>query len=235
MATYVISDLHGDYEGYMAILDKIHFSDKDTLYVNGDVVDRGAGSIKILQHMMMQPNIFPILGNHEYAACQCLKFLMQEITEDSIEDLDPGIVEGILEWQNIGGQQTIDEFHKLTQEEKEDIIDYLEEFALYEEVKANGKTYILVHAGLDNFSPDKDMDDYELHELIFKCPDYETTYFKNKYLVTGHLPTRAIEHNTKPDRIYMANNHIAMDCGAGFGGQVGALCLETGKQYYSKE
>ena len=65
MATYVVSDLHGDYEGYRRILKKIGFGEDDVLYVNGDVIDRGNESIKILRHMMMQPNILPILGNHE--------------------------------------------------------------------------------------------------------------------------------------------------------------------------
>lgn len=48
MATYVISDVHGDYEGYMKILQLIQFSDKDALYVNGDVIDRGMGGVRIL-------------------------------------------------------------------------------------------------------------------------------------------------------------------------------------------
>ena len=66
MSTYVMSDIHGDYEGYLKILDKIKFSDSDVLYINGDVIDRGMGGIKILQHMMMHSNIYPILGNHEF-------------------------------------------------------------------------------------------------------------------------------------------------------------------------
>ena len=61
---YVMSDLHGDYEGYMDILHKIKFSGQDVLYVVGDVLDRGKGGIKSLQHMMLQTNIYPILGNH---------------------------------------------------------------------------------------------------------------------------------------------------------------------------
>ena len=235
MATYVISDLHGNYEAYREILKKIHFSKNDVLYVNGDVVDRGKGSIKILQHMMMQPNIYPILGNHEYMACQCLHFLMEEITEESIADMEAGMLEGLLEWQNIGGKQTMDEFYKLSEEEQWDIMDYLEEFSLYEEVKVNGKTYVIVHAGLENFSPDRNLEDYELHELIFKSPDYSKVYFENKYLITGHLPTRAIAQNSNPDHIYIGNHHIALDCGAGFGGQIGAICLETGELFYSGE
>ncbi len=235
MSTYILSDLHGDYEGYQTILEKIHFSKDDVLYVNGDVLDRGTGSLQILLHMMMQQNIYPILGNHEYMACQCLRFLMQEITEGSIASLEPGMVEGLLEWQNIGGQQTMDAFHKLTREEQQDILDYLEEFSLYEEITVKGETYIIVHAGLDHFAPERPLEDYGLHELIFKSPDYETVYFSDKYLVTGHLPTRVIERNPRPDHIYRANRHIALDCGAGFGGQIGAICLETGEEYYSGE
>ena len=235
MATYVMSDLHGDYEGYMKILEKIRFSEQDVLYVNGDVIDRGTGGIKILQHMMLQPNIYPILGNHEYAAVMCLRFLMKEITQESIRDLDEDSIQAVFEWQNIGGQCTIDAFHKLSAEEKQDVVDYLDEFVLWEETAVLGNKYIIVHAGLAGFSPDRPLEDYNLHELIFQSPDYEMTYFEDRYLVTGHLPTMAIEGNMKPNRIYRKNNHIAIDCGAGFDGCVGCICLDTMEEFYAKE
>lgn len=233
--TYVMSDIHGDYDRYLKILEKIHFTDTDTLYILGDVVDRGEQSMKVLFDMMLRPNVIPVLGNHEYMAIHCLRFLMQEITEESIDTLDEGIVHGIFEWQNVGGQSTIDEFHRLSTAEQQDILDYLEEFSLYEEVAVNGKTFVLVHASLDNFSPNRPLEDYELHELIFGRPEYYFTYYPHKYLVTGHTPTRLIEDNPHPDRIYRANNHIAIDCGCGYGGQLGALCLETGDEFYSDE
>ena len=66
--TYVISDIHGQYEKYIAMLEKISFSDDDTLYVLGDVVDRGEGSMRILYDMSMRPNVIPIMGNHEHMA-----------------------------------------------------------------------------------------------------------------------------------------------------------------------
>ena len=235
MATYVISDVHGNYEGYMKILEKIKFSDEDTLYVNGDVIDRGMGGIKILQHMMMQPNIYPVLGNHEYAAGTCLRFLMKEITEDSIGDIDEETIKNLMEWQNIGGQRTMDAFHKLTREEKQDIVDYLNDFSLYEEVSVNGKQFVIVHAGLTNFSLGRSLDDYEIYELIFKAPYYDTVYFPDKYLVTGHLPTKAIEGNLRPYKIYINNNHIAIDCASGYDGCVGCICLDTFEEFYSTE
>jgi len=233
MSTYVMSDLHGNYEDYKKILDMIHFSDEDILYINGDVIDRGTGGIKILQHMMMQPNIYPILGNHEYAAGICLRFLIKEITEESIGEIEEETINNLLEWQNIGGQTTIDEFHKLSREEKQDIVDYLDEFSLYEEVTVNGKQFIIVHAGLANFSPDRPLEYYEMHELIFKEPDYDTVYFPDKYLVTGHLPTMAIEGNTRPNKIFIKNNHIAIDCAAGYDGCIGCICLDNFEEFYT--
>ena len=35
-------------------------------------------------------------------------------------------------------------------------------------VTVNGKQFVIVHAGLINFSPDRPMDDYEIYEIIFK-------------------------------------------------------------------
>lgn len=235
MATYVMSDLHGDYNGYKSILKQITFNKSDTLYINGDVLDRGSYGLKILLDMMLKPNIYPIFGNHEYAAYQCLKFLMEEVTEDNIEKLDAGFLEGLLEWQSIGGQTTIDEFHKLNHDERQSILDYLEEFSLFETITVAGNDFVIVHAGLDNFNKSRPLEDYELHELIFKSPDYDKIYFDDKYLVTGHLPTRVIDKNPKPDHIYIKNNHIALDCGAGFGGQVGCICLDNFEEFYSKD
>ena len=233
MAVYVMSDLHGNYEGFMSVLEQIHFSKEDELYVDGDIVDRGRGGIKILQYMMMNPNIYPIIGNHEYALIKVLNFVTQEITEETISKVDAHTLQNVLEYQNIGGQVTLDEFHKLTKEEQQDIMEYLEEFTAYEEITVNGKEFIIIHAGFINFKPERKMDDYQLYELIFKAPNYKRVYFENKYLVTGHLPTRAI-YGAKPDEIYIANNHIAIDCASGYGGKVGCIRLDDFKCFYSE-
>lgn len=232
---YCMADIHGNYNAYCDILKQIRFCDRDTLYVIGDVIDRGKDSIKVLKDMMMRPNVIPILGNHEYMAIHCLRFLMQEITMESISALDKGIVQGLLEWQNVGGQATIEEFHGLSMEEKEDVLDYLEEFELYEEITVKGIDYILVHAGLAHFDRSRPLEDYELYELLFTRPDYETVYYPDKYLVTGHIPTRIIDGCANPDHIYKVNHHLAIDCGSGYGGRLGCICLDTGEEFYSEK
>ena len=61
---YVMSDIHGMYEKYEKMLKQIDFSEKDTLYVLGDIVDRGSGSMKVLQDMMRRANVHGLIGNH---------------------------------------------------------------------------------------------------------------------------------------------------------------------------
>ena len=84
MMIYAISDLHGEYDKYLAMLRKINFSDSDQLYVLGDVVDRGKKPVEILQDMRRRPNVIPIMGNHDKMAIDVLTWLLQEITEQSI-------------------------------------------------------------------------------------------------------------------------------------------------------
>ncbi|MCR5134408.1 MAG: metallophosphoesterase [Clostridiales bacterium] len=232
MATYCMSDIHGEYEAYKALLERIGFSDRDTLYVLGDAIDRGPRSMDVLMDMMMRPNVIPLIGNHEYMALSCLRFLAAEITEESLEKVDDDAIRGLMEWQTVGGSETIGSFGRLSAEDKADVLEYLEEFSLYEEVSCGGEDYVLVHAGLLNFSPKRPLSDYSLPEMVFRVPDYSRVYFPDKYLVTGHLPTAAIKDNPAPNRVYRANRHIAIDCGCTFGGSLAAVCLETGEEFY---
>ena len=234
MATYVISDIHGQYEMFVELLEKIKLKSTDVLYVLGDVLDRGPHPIKTLRLLMEMPNAICILGNHELMALECLEFLMQEITDESIKQLDEKILDNLLTWQFNGSQTTIDEFSDLDFEEKQEVINFIKDFLIYEEVSAGDKEYLLVHAGLGNYSPEKDVEDYSLHDLIWMRADYDVKYFEDVYVVTGHTPTQTIEDNPRPGFIYRKNNHVAIDCGANYpGGRLAALCLETGVEFYS--
>ena len=113
MATYVISDIHGQYDMFMELLDKIKLKEKDTLYILGDVVDRGPHPIKTLMKLMEMPNVICMVGNHELMALECLEFLSKEITDMSIGELDEKILDNLVTWQYNGSKSTIDEFRKL--------------------------------------------------------------------------------------------------------------------------
>ena len=229
---YCVSDIHGQYKKFLKLLHTLQLKEEDSLYVLGDVCDRGPYSMQILLRMMEYPNIIPLCGNHDYMAARCLRLLSQEITEeflDHLDDVDMGIMDA---WLQGGGQATMKNFGQLTTEEKADVLDYLDEFNLYEEVTVNGQDYILVHAGLQNFSPERPLDDYEPFELIEGRPDYSKPYYPDKIVVSGHTPTQLIPENPVPGRIYKANHHIAIDCGCTFGGPLAAICLDNGKEFY---
>lgn len=229
---YCVSDIHGDYDKYKRLLYEIEFSDDDLLIVLGDTLDRGNHFSSVLLDMMQHENIIHLVGNHDFVGAVCLNQLSKEITKESLENLDATILGVILEWLNDGGDATTKDFYRLSQDQKDDILDYLNDFELYKEIYAGGKHYILTHAGLGDFSPQKRLEDYSLEDLAFSRTDYSKALFRDKILVTGHTPTALIPENPKPGYIYRGNNHIAIDCGCGFGGWLGAICLDTGEEFY---
>ena len=230
--TYVMSDVHGQYEKYMKMLEKIRFSDRDDLYVLGDVADRGPEPMKLLNDMSLRINVFPILGNHDWTARAILRHLNAEITEENAEtQLTKEFLEAVRLWFSDGGDKTFGDFHRLEPDEREAVLDYLGEFAPYEEIGVNGTAYVLVHAGIQNFDPEKALSAYDELDLCDGRCDYGRRYFRDKILVTGHTPTLHIDP-ARRGRIWRGNGHIALDCGAGWGLPLGCLRLEDGEEFY---
>lgn len=180
----------------------------------------------------MRMNVFPILGNHDMTAVLLLKKLCVEITEDNYSSqLTPEILKILAMWQMDGGQATLDGFKKLSVDEREALIEYLEEFTPYETVEISGNRFILVHGGIPYEKRNLPLSGQSVHELVIERPDYAKRYYNNAYLVTGHTPTINIGEEYK-GQIYKANGHIAIDCGAGFGMPLGCIRLEDFKEFY---
>lgn len=231
---YVISDIHGCYKEFTELLQKIHFSKEDELYLLGDLMDRGAEPIKLVWDCMMRSNVYPILGNHDYIALKILKKLNVEITEENFEShLSPDDLTDFMYWMKDGGRVTVSQFRRLDPDSRTALLEYLEECTLYEKVSVTDHTYILVHAGIRNFDEKKQMDAYHFSDLIFERADYEKRYFQDPktFLVTGHTPTFLIRPDGK-NLIYEENGHIALDCGCVYGGKLAAYCLDNQKAYY---
>ena len=155
MATYVISDIHGEYELFIKLLEKIRFTSADTLYVLGDVIDRGPHPIKALLKLMEMPNAVCLVGNHEVMALKCLKFLRQEITESSIEKIDEKLLDNLATWQYNGAETTISEFRRLDEETQLDVLDFMEDFLVYETLTIEGKIIYWYMADLEIFTGER--------------------------------------------------------------------------------
>ena len=234
--TYAMSDIHGCYDEYVKMLKKINFTDKDRLFALGDVVDVGKSPAKVLHDMSMRANVIPIMGNHEYVAHEMLSKLFVELKNTDISKLPPEeantLAWEVAEWEKIGGKSTIDDFQRLPPDERVFLIEYISELSLYEIVKVKGKTYIMTHAGLPNGATSKNLDQFDAYDFFMASVDYEKRYFSDDvYMVTGHFPTYVIDENCR-GKIYRMNNHLAIDVGAGYGGGLGCICLDTLEEFY---
>ena len=235
MASYVISDIHGELDLFEELLDRIALKDSDTLYILGDVVDRGPHPVKVLQRLMSMPNAVCLAGNHELMALECLDYLCTEITEQSAAAFDARMIRNLAGWQMNGSGSTLKEFRALSPEDRREVTEYMRDFLIYEELKAGGQDYLLVHSGPSNFSADKDIEDYTLKELVWDRADLSVRYRDDIIVVNGHTPTQSIEGNPRPGYIYRTDGHVLIDCGACFpGGRLAALCLDSGEEFYSR-
>mgnify|MGYP003304348287 CR=1 FL=1 len=160
------------------------------------------------------------------------KFLPQKAktVEEAKNLLSDEKAELFEKWLTMKSEKTISDFLKLGEEEKESVLDFLDEFAVFEEVECKGKKFILCHSGIDNFE-DRDLYEHEDEDFIFAKTDYNKIYFPDAYLVTGHTPTVALGKEFA-GKVYAKKRHLALDCGAAFGGRLAAVCLDTLKVYY---
>ena len=226
---YIISDIHGCYEQYIQLLERIDFSDEDVLYVLGDAMDRGPESIKVMQDIMSRQNVVYILGNHDFVILNLMqKLYIAHTSEEAQKERLLRQVEEYLIMSPNGEATTLMQFSELEREEQKAIMDYLLESYVYKEISYNGKNYLLVHAGIEDFNPDKELWEYDPDCFLFDRPDFTKPYFpdENICVVVGHTPTPLIREDKKP-LIYRENGFLAIDCGCVFGGQLAAFCIET--------
>lgn len=228
---YVISDIHGCKKQYLEVLEKIHFSEQDQLYILGDAIDRGEQSIEVLQYIMRQKNVTYILGNHDYNFYALIKELglnMNNFKNDEMKWI-------FKFWKYDGGLPTLEGFLALSEFERNEIYHFIEDASVYEEIEYEGKKYILSHAGILNFQEEKLLEEYSYFDFINGRMDYENKYFQNEniYIISGHTPTFHIRKDKKP-LVFQENGHIAIDCGCVYGGNLAAFCIETGEIFYVK-
>ena len=168
---YCISDIHGYYDLFCRLLDKIRFGGGDRLYVMGDIIDKGPDSVRLAKLLFSLPEAVCIAGNHEYDFLTYYRALMRE-TEDYdrvLEELRAYFPDGrLLDWE------TVDAFEALP---------------LYAETD----TFIGVHAGLPvrdgKLLPPAAADPRALvYDRTFKepgvCPE------NGKCVLFGHTPVR---------------------------------------------
>lgn len=213
MATYVLSDLHGDWIHFRLMLLKIRFSRADHLYILGDVVDRGPHGIRLLQFIRQQENMTLLLGNHDLMLLQSLPHFDDP---DGAAWFDP---------------QTYAELRRLSAPERAQLARDLAALPLYLTVSAGGQEYFLVHAspappGVSGM----DAVEYYLWQRVSPGDVFDVP------VIAGHTPT-AYYQQTVPLRIWRNGNYTDIDCGTAFRAAVPGACLaclrlDDNKEFY---
>lgn len=193
MSIYAISDLHGyPLENLTELLSRAGFTDDDTLIIIGDVVDRnGDGGVAMLRSIMRQPNYEFLLGNHEDMLLNCA-FLFDEITEETLDSLSPADMIHYERWMRNGGGVTAENLRALKREDPEEfaeLMDFLRLAPPAASAHAGGRDFLLLHGGLKDFSPDKKLSDYLIHDILWERPKLTDEYFDDIITVFGHTPT----------------------------------------------
>lgn len=234
---YLVSDIHGDALHFWKLLKKLHLDyAEDYLYIIGDIVDRGAGSVKLFLEILNLQQQFPehiviLKGNHEY-------FLRQYLNGELSERL----------YASFGGASAISELDTLDEITKKQLVLMIEQLPIFTEVVSpQYGTMLLVHSGLCDdsivYNEDQTINVRKSIDLAVKEDERNflvsnhihtmSTVKLDTYMVVGHVPTIFLE--PAQPMIYKRKNLMCIDCGAGYrmqGGKLGIYCMETDEEYY---
>ena len=227
--TYVMSDIHGNYTAFKQMLKEINFTDDDLLYIVGDLVDYGSESMELLCDVSMRANVYAIVGEHDFEALRMLSGFAKMLESGAAPD--PAFAAAMKEWVVDGGAATLEGFRALDADMREGVLDYLSDMALFEEITVKNADYLLVHAGIRDFTEDVVLDDLSPEDFIYEGLDPAREYYEDKTVIVGHVHTSELP-DADPDMIYYGNGSIFMDCGSDKNGTIGCLCLDNGKEYY---
>lgn len=134
MAIYVTSDAHGHVRPLDRLLSRVSLADDDTLYVLGDMIDRGPEPVEVIRLVRRVPGARVLMGNHERMMLDAL------LNHDDIDDIT---------WAFNGGAATLAGLDGMPEDEFAETVAWVRDLPLFDVVEAGARLWILVHAGID--------------------------------------------------------------------------------------
>ena len=101
MATYAVGDIQGCFDPLRRLLDKLKFDpEQDTLWVAGDMVNRGPDSLKTLRYLKSLGNhCIAVLGNHDLHLLAVASGIREQKGSDTLDDvLSAPDLDELLDW-----------------------------------------------------------------------------------------------------------------------------------------
>ncbi|MBQ6477867.1 MAG: fructose-bisphosphatase class III [Erysipelotrichaceae bacterium] len=227
---YIMSDIHGLYDRYEAMLKKIDLKEDDRLYVLGDVIDRGPDSFKILQDIMDRENVEMFLGNHEHMMLTYLDGLDEESWFFAAN----------------GGRETYQKLMDLDEEQREAFVSFIRNrTTVVRNLEIEGHRYILSHTGvmvdgIDRFTKDYEGRLMEIQDFVWNMFPYSLemlscheTIEEPITLISGHIISRRLSGKDEVFVHDFGNGYVwyNIDCGCAMGSGLGKLsCLKINEQ-----
>ena len=195
MAIYTVSDLHGQYDLFKKGLEKIGFSDRDFLYVLGDVIDRGRDGIKLLRYIRDHKNMDMLLGNHEH--------MMLHSVDHSGRALCSGI-DSVIWLDYNGGDVTFDRYAVLTESSRKRLLGWLRNRYVVKTVRIKNRAFCLSHSYFDQSLINiryRYADEAAVYDVVWRSIYREDPgtngidlYGKYDYtFVSGHVPVQYVK------------------------------------------
>lgn len=221
---FIMSDIHGQYDLFLKMLDKIKLKREDLLVIIGDICDRGKKSYEIYMKCMkmikLGYNLKFILGNHE-------DMLLEDLENDYPirYETEYSVFRNSKYFEN----KDMKDWHEENfLEEIEWLVKWLKNCSLI----ISGNENIFVHAGLDL---KKVLEKQEKETVLWTREEFwlmenvELEEYKGKNIYFGHTPNINGRISKKTDRIK------GIDCGAFFTHFLGCLEVKSQKEIYVYE
>ena len=221
---FVMSDIHGQYDLFLKMLDKIKLKREDLLVIIGDICDRGKKSYEIYMKCMKMRklgyNLKFILGNHEDMFLEDLEndYPIRYETEYSV----------FRNSKYFENKDMKDWHEENFLEEIEWLVKWLKNCPLI----ISGNENIFVHAGLDL---KKVLEKQEKETVLWTREEFwlmenvELEEYKGKNIYFGHTPNINGRISKKTDRIK------GIDCGAFFTHFLGCIEVKSQEEIYVYE
>jgi len=182
MSTYAIGDIQGCYHSFRSLLREISFNPShDRLWLVGDLVNRGSGSLDVLrllsdQDLQYPSSIIAVLGNHDLHAITVAEALIEPCPGDTMQDL-------------------------LEAPDRAQLIDWLR----YRPMAHVENGYLMVHAGvLPQWATSQTRMLAAEVEQVLKGPDYKD-FLAHMY---GNQPDHWIDALQGMDRLRLITNAL---------------------------
>jgi serine/threonine protein phosphatase 1 len=229
--TLVIGDIHGGLKAVIQVLDKAEVNHTDTLIFLGDYVDGWSQSPEVIDFLIIlsqKQNCIFIRGNHDELLLDWLLGNHEHLNEKT--------------WFKHGGKATVDAYFNVTDEEKNNHVQFLKSLQNYHLDQQNR---LFIHAGFTNFNgvdfeyfPKLLYWDRTLWEVAL-CLDEKMNVNSELYpkrlkiyseIYIGHTPI-----SKKEKVVPLFKNTIwNLDTGAAFQGALTIMDIDT-KEYWQSD